>query len=201
MDLRVERTRRHIAEAFLALRAQKPLERMTVKELAARAEINKATFYLHYRDIYDLADRMEAEIVEGVMGRIHRPEDLLLHPSEAIREMTLAFQEEQERIRVVFSGSQREHLVERVSRSIRQVIFAKYPQWRGNLKAEIIVDYCIYGSYYACAGHLSSGLEEVVPTLCQITDGIRDLFLAEAQMIEGRRDPEVPPAEERAAQA
>ena len=72
MDLRVERTRRHIAEAFLALRAQKPLERMTVKELAARAEINKATFYLHYRDIYDLMEHLENEFFTELHQRLSR---------------------------------------------------------------------------------------------------------------------------------
>ena len=56
MDMRIEKTRRSIINAFLQLRAQKPLEKITVKELSALAEINKATFYLHYRDIYELSE-------------------------------------------------------------------------------------------------------------------------------------------------
>ena len=46
MDLRVKKTRRSIINAFLMLRANKPLEKITVKELAELAMINKATFYL-----------------------------------------------------------------------------------------------------------------------------------------------------------
>ena len=42
--------------AFLQLRAKKDLERISVKELTQLAEVSKATFYLHYRDIYDLSD-------------------------------------------------------------------------------------------------------------------------------------------------
>ncbi|MBR3282470.1 MAG: TetR/AcrR family transcriptional regulator [Ruminococcus sp.] len=45
MDMRIEKTRRSIINAFLQLRAKKPLEKITVKELSALAEINKATFY------------------------------------------------------------------------------------------------------------------------------------------------------------
>lgn len=45
MDMRIEKTRRSIINAFLQLRAQKPLEKITVKELSALAEINKATMY------------------------------------------------------------------------------------------------------------------------------------------------------------
>ena len=55
MDLRTERTKRSIINAFLELRSQKPLEKITVKELSELAFINKATFYTHYQDIYDLS--------------------------------------------------------------------------------------------------------------------------------------------------
>ena len=57
-DRRIVRTRASIADAFLALRRKKPLERITVRELCEAAGINKSTFYTHYRDIYDLSDAM-----------------------------------------------------------------------------------------------------------------------------------------------
>lgn len=59
MDLRIQKTRAAIKSAFLELRRKKPIEKITVTELAKLAEINKATFYLHYSDIYSLADEME----------------------------------------------------------------------------------------------------------------------------------------------
>ena len=48
MDLRIQKTRAAIKSAFLELRRKKPIEKITVTELAKLAEINKATFYLHY---------------------------------------------------------------------------------------------------------------------------------------------------------
>ena len=48
MDLRTERTKRSIANAFLELRKQKPIEKITVKELAELAFINKATCYVTF---------------------------------------------------------------------------------------------------------------------------------------------------------
>ena len=56
-DLRAEKTDRAIRGAFLEL---------LLKELAERAEINKGTFYLHYRDLYDLYRRL----VEETAGKI-----------------------------------------------------------------------------------------------------------------------------------
>lgn len=53
-DLRVRRTKMNIENAFLELLKERPIEKITVTELAERAMINKGTFYLHYQDIYDL---------------------------------------------------------------------------------------------------------------------------------------------------
>ena len=57
MDIRIEKTERAIRNAFLELRAAKPLEKITVKELCSLACINKSTFYstkLFIVQIYEL---------------------------------------------------------------------------------------------------------------------------------------------------
>lgn len=53
-DLRVMKTKRAIMAAFDALLQEKKLDKISVTELAEKAEINKGTFYLHYTDIYAL---------------------------------------------------------------------------------------------------------------------------------------------------
>jgi AcrR family transcriptional regulator len=53
-DLRVIKTKRAITAAFNELLNEKSLDKISVTELAQRAEINKGTFYLHYTDIYAL---------------------------------------------------------------------------------------------------------------------------------------------------
>ena len=54
MDIRIEKTRQSIINAFIELRSHKELERITIKELCEKAQINKSTFYAHYQDIYHL---------------------------------------------------------------------------------------------------------------------------------------------------
>ena len=63
MDLRIEKTEKAIKNAFIELRAKKPLEKISVKELCAEACINKSTFYSHYADIYALSEAIERETV------------------------------------------------------------------------------------------------------------------------------------------
>ena len=70
LDIRIEKTERAIKQAFMELRAEKPLEKIRVKELCDRACINKSTFYAHYQDIYALPNAMEDEMVEAVVASL-----------------------------------------------------------------------------------------------------------------------------------
>ncbi len=62
-DRRVRRTRARLREAFTALLREKPVEEITVRELTDLADVNRGTFYGHYRDIYDLLEQMEGEAI------------------------------------------------------------------------------------------------------------------------------------------
>lgn len=53
-DPRVRRTRQWLQEAFLELVLEKGFEQVTVNDITARAGVNRATFYKHYLDKWDL---------------------------------------------------------------------------------------------------------------------------------------------------
>ena len=59
-------TKAEIREAFWRLYADKPIEKITVGEVCERAGYNRGTFYLHYRDLYELLRSIEDEILEGM---------------------------------------------------------------------------------------------------------------------------------------
>jgi AcrR family transcriptional regulator len=56
-DLRVQRTRRLILEALIELTIQKGFAAVTVRDITTYAGINRATFYRHYTDKFDLLDQ------------------------------------------------------------------------------------------------------------------------------------------------
>lgn len=64
-DLRVRYTKKVIQEAFWKLLKEKPLSRITVKEICDLAEINRGTFYRHYMDCYDLMDKLQEEMLDN----------------------------------------------------------------------------------------------------------------------------------------
>ena len=114
MDLRVKKTERGIKNAFIELRSRKPLEKITVKELCELAYINKSTFYSHYKDIYELSDSMEEEVVRSITNSISHPEYIMENPAEFTRELFLAYLSQNSLTVILFSGSQRNHLVDRI---------------------------------------------------------------------------------------
>ncbi len=50
-----------IKASFTRLLNEKPLDKITVKDIVEDCGINRKTFYYHYRDIYDLLESMLAE--------------------------------------------------------------------------------------------------------------------------------------------
>ena len=63
MDKRTVKTKRAIHAAMTKLLARKPIEDITVTELAEAAEINRKTFYNYYSSVNMVAEEMEDEIV------------------------------------------------------------------------------------------------------------------------------------------
>lgn len=62
-DQRTRLTKSLIRQAFTELLQQKPMQRITVKELCGKAGVNRSTFYAHYTDIYDLLAKLEEDMV------------------------------------------------------------------------------------------------------------------------------------------
>ena len=59
-------TRADLEEAFWQLYMAKPIEQVTVSEVASRAGYNRGTFYLHFQDIYDVLDAIEQRLLNAM---------------------------------------------------------------------------------------------------------------------------------------
>ncbi|WNS77905.1 TetR/AcrR family transcriptional regulator [Domibacillus sp. DTU_2020_1001157_1_SI_ALB_TIR_016] len=66
-DLRVLKTQKAIKEAFLSLIQKKGFEAVTIQDIAEEAMINRATFYLHYEDKYDLLEQISHTYLKELM--------------------------------------------------------------------------------------------------------------------------------------
>ena len=154
MDLRTKKTQRAIREAFLQLRAKKPLERISVKELAELAEISKATFYLHYQDIYDLSEQLQQEAIQRSLDQISQPEDFLRDPMRFMQDFVRTFFEQREQTQVLFSGTQYSQFPYYIEQSFRQYYAQHFPHLRDDPGFQTYLSYMVYGGFYAFANNM-----------------------------------------------
>lgn len=70
MDRRIKYTRKAIRQSFLELLTIKPLGKITVKEICDKADINRATFYAHYADVYELLQKIEEVFYQELQGTV-----------------------------------------------------------------------------------------------------------------------------------
>ena len=77
-DRRVRRTRMLLRQALTELLETRDARSITVQELTDRADLSRGTFYAHYRDVYDMMEKMEQELFEEITQLLdsYRPEDL-----------------------------------------------------------------------------------------------------------------------------
>lgn len=140
MDIRIEKTKRSIKNAFIELRSRKSLERITVKEVCEKAEINKSTFYSHYQDIYDLSDKLETEVVESIIGSLNHPENLLKNPEEFTKELYLGYAAKNALICILFSDSRSGILVQKLEKTLKELIFFRMSRIPGGPEGECKAD-------------------------------------------------------------
>lgn len=55
-----------IEKSFYELLKEKPVSKITVTELCEMSNINRATFYKHYLDVYDLLDKIEEDLFRQI---------------------------------------------------------------------------------------------------------------------------------------
>ncbi|GAB2023646.1 TetR/AcrR family transcriptional regulator [Pseudolactococcus yaeyamensis] len=66
VDLRVKRTNKLITQAFIKLLRSKTFDKITINDISDEAMINRATFYSHFKDKFDLFE----QIVDKFLGEL-----------------------------------------------------------------------------------------------------------------------------------
>ena len=150
MDLRIKRTKNAVRAAFLSLRRKKPIERITVTELAAHAGINKATFYLHYADIYALSDEIEDRLIDEILADIGGFGGFASDPQACTQKVLHAFVERRGELSAIFSGSRYGLFSQKIERRIKTALFDSAPEYSTH-ENSLVLSFCIQGIFHTLA--------------------------------------------------
>lgn len=150
-DARVRYTERVLKESLLTALKEKPVNKITVKEVCELAEINRATFYTHYSDCFALLESIEEELVDAFRDSLMKTETLEVGSAiEAIYEM---IDQHKETCRVlIFNGASASILGKMISLARDNCIDI----WKRQLKKASDEDLEMLYT------HLSNGLMNVV---------------------------------------
>jgi AcrR family transcriptional regulator len=70
VDRRVKYTKMVLKDSFIKLLEKKDISQISIKEVCEDADINRATFYAHYNDQYDLLRKIENELLDNINAHL-----------------------------------------------------------------------------------------------------------------------------------
>lgn len=84
-DRRVKRTKKLLRDSLFSLLQEKSINEITVTELTDVADINRATFYFYYTDIFDMLDQIQNEAYELFEDVLQGAEDCVSTPEAFVK--------------------------------------------------------------------------------------------------------------------
>lgn len=97
-DRRTAYSKKMIREALYELMKDRPLNKITIKELCEKADVNRSTFYAHYLDIYDLHEKIikeyftkQHQVIQHILSYLSTKEDITSLTTADFYEIALYF--------------------------------------------------------------------------------------------------------------
>lgn len=138
-DFRSARTQRHLREALCELMLEKPINKISIRELTERSEISRCTFYLYYDSIYSMVKSIENDMLfdfrEGVHSILHENVDSKKLVSELI---AFCFQHKYDNLpysKLLYINSGNQEFIEQYTKVIIEELCNAFP---GKIKTDML---------------------------------------------------------------
>ena len=124
VDRRTLKTKKAIRQAFAELLQEKELHKITVQEIADKADISRFTFYKYYLDVYDLYEKIEREMLIQISIIILHLEDK--SSEEFFNKMVEYIDENRVTFAMIFNPNSRSRLNDKLSQLIEGMFHKVY---------------------------------------------------------------------------
>ena len=152
-DRRVRRTKKLLTQALTQLLQEKQINEITVKELTDLADMNRGTFYLYYKDMFDMLEKIEDGMFEALDAIIslHEHDDVSQQTKPILLDLFDFIEENQEMCRVLLSPHGDMNFLHRLNEVVREKCLKAWPEIRKE-KGEAEFDYHYSFVVFGCAG-------------------------------------------------
>ena len=176
-DRRVRRTKKLLTQALTELLQKKQVSEITVKELTDLADMNRGTFYLYYKDIYDMLEKIEDEMFRKLddIAQNHEHGDLTQQVKPILLDLFRFISENQEMCRVLLSPNGDMNFLPRLYEAIRERCHEFWEDQVGCLN-EKEFDYRYSFVVFGCAGMIRAWVnrncQETDMQMAELADGM-----------------------------
>ena len=180
-DRRVIKTKKAIRNAFAKLLCEKDIDKITIKDIADTADINRKTFYNYYNGVYQIIDEIENEIIETLEASIEglAAEEYLKNPYKIFDKITEAISQDMEFYENLLKMNTNlglfQKIVDLLKEHIKEAVLDKVSIDRDRLN--VMIEYTIsgmiaaYKSWFKSDRHLT--LQEISDVMARLWyDGI-----------------------------
>ena len=152
-DRRVRRTKKLLTQALTQLMQKKQINEITVKELTDLADMNRGTFYLYYKDIYDMLEKIEDGIFEALeeITSLHEHDNMAAQTKPILLDLFRFIAENQEMCRVLLSPHGDMNFLHRLNGVVREKCLEIWPANQEN-QSEADFEYHYSFVMFGCAG-------------------------------------------------
>ena len=166
-DRRVRRTKKLLTQALTELLQKKQVNEITVKELTDLADMNRGTFYMYYKDIFDMLEKIEDELFQklDIIAQTHEHGDPTQQVKPILLDLFRFIEENQEVCRVLLSPNGDMNFLHRLYEAIRERSLEIWKDQMGSL-GEKEFDYRYSFVIFGCAGMIRAWVNRS----CQETD-------------------------------
>lgn len=88
MNVRMTQTKQSLINAFFELVSQKDFEKITVADITKGAKVNRATFYAHFSDKYELLEYIMGDSASAAI--VNRTSGVVKFDQDSINQLVLA---------------------------------------------------------------------------------------------------------------
>ena len=163
-DRRVRRTKKLLTQALTQLLQEKQVKEITVKELTELADMNRGTFYLYYKDIFDMLEKIEDGLftsLDAIMDR-HEEEALTAQTKPMLLDLFSFIQENREMCRVLLSANGDMNFLHRLNEVVREKCRSTWLAMRKG-QDEDAFDYHYSFVIFGCAGLIRAWVNRDCP--------------------------------------
>ena len=152
-DRRVRRTKKLLTQALTQLLQEKQINEITVKELTDLADMNRGTFYLYYKDMFDMLEKIEDGMFEALdaIVSLHEHDDVSQQTKPILLDLFRFIQDNPEMCRVLLSPHGDMNFLHRLNEVVREKCLKAWPNIRKE-KGEADFDYHYSFVVFGCAG-------------------------------------------------